>query len=495
MKSSKLINILKKFDVPEFERLKTFIDSPYFVKQKSLSDFATIVLNTYPSFSDDKIIENIVYEQLFPGQKFQKKTINDLMTLMISSIYNFFAVENFLNDPEENKIRLMEALRSKGMGSDFLRIAEKFGNELESGKKDQQYYYNQIRFQNELDIYHIQNVQHLGLAQFLKNKSEALDTYYLSAKLKFACDIINKKNIYLSDTDIVLLNEVIEYVSANLSTYEKLPSVIVYYRIILTLTKPEDENNFRDLLDHLETVMTNFSNTELRQIFVFTQNYCIKKINIGQVNYVKELFNIYLRLLETGIIYENNYLDQWDYKNIATIGLRLKEYEWTESFIRTNKTMIQPTFREMAYCYNLANLYYEKREFRDAIKTLLKFNDELKQISDPSFEDTFYNLDSRTMFLKIYYELEEEESFAANIETFKSFLKRNRKISEGQRIIYINLLKYTKKLSDMRRKLMNKTGKTVKKMIQELKTEINAEKNIVNLSWLQGRVEDLERKV
>ena len=495
MKNSKLISILKKFDGTEFDRLKSFFGSPYFIAQKSLSDFAGVVLNVYPQFTDDNINENIIYEELYPGQKFQRKTINDLMTLMIASIHKFFAVENFLNDPEEYKLRLMEALRTKGMGNEFLRISEKFGIELESGKMDQQYYYHQLRFQNELDLYYIQNLQHLGFAQYLKKKSDALDAFYISVKLKLACEMINRQSIFLSEINLDILTDVIEYVSLNLQKFDNQPSIIVYYKIFLTLTNAEDEKQYDDFLAILEKTFDNFSKNELREIYGYAQNYCIKKINNGKVIYVRELFRLYLKLLETGIIYENNFLTQWDYKNIATIGLRLKEYDWTESFIRTNRDMIQPNFREMAYFYNLANLYYEKREFKNAIKTLFMFNDALKQISDPSFEDTFYNLDSRSMFLKIYYELNEEDSFIATIETFKSFLNRNKKISESQRVIYLNLIKYTKKLSDLQRKLLHKSRKIAQRMVKDMKDEINAEKNIVNLAWLQGRVEEMEQRI
>ena len=143
----------------------------------------------------------------------------------------------------------------------------------------------------------------------------------------------------------------------------------------------------------------------------------------------------------------------------------------------------------------MANLLYEKKKFKEALKTLLQFNDALKQISDPGFEDAFYNIDSRSMFLKIYYELEEEDSFLATIETFKSFLNRNKKISEGMRITCLNLLKYTKKLNDQRLKLLYNPRKSSGDGIIKLKAEINGEKKIANLAWLQAMVEDLEKRV
>jgi len=179
---------------------------------------------------------------------------------------------------------------------------------------------------------------------------------------------------------------------------------------------------------------------------------------------------------------------------IVSIGLRLHEFEWTENFIQSNCDRVHHDFRQLALSFNLSSLYYEKKEYQKALKESTKFNNELKSITDPGFEDTYYNLDSRSLLLKIYFELEDEEPLNAIIDSFKLFLKRNKKVSERQRNSYLNLIKYTKKLNSYRDKYRLLTRKNPKALLS-LKNEINSETNIINQAWLQAQVENLEKEM
>jgi hypothetical protein len=493
MYNSKLIDVLKKFDPTEIERLKAFMVSPYFVKQQSLIQFGKLILEEYPHFQIDKVNENTIYESLFPRQKFQFKTISDLMTQMISTIHSFLHFENYLKDDIEQQLRLLSELRSRNFGKEFLRIGKKFRLQLDLGKNDQEYFNHLTKYEDEMDHYFIRQKENRGFSQYLQDKSDAFDFYYLATKLKMTCEIINRQNIFSSKYEISLLEEVLEYINQHIDTFSDMPAIFIYYKIILTLLKPEEESNFFDLRNLLDNATKLFSSVELKDMYNYAQNYCIKKINSGKFIYVSELFGLYKKQLDGGIIFEDNLLSQWDYKNIVAIALRLHEFDWTENFILRYKNYIHHDYMDVAYTHSMANLYYEKKDYTKALKMLNNFNNAIKDISDPGFDDTFYNLDSRSLLLKIYYELNDDEPLRAIIDSFKLYIKRNKKISERQMYTYINLIKYTKKLSDLRIKLELKpqTDKT----ISELKHKINSEKNIANLTWLQSQVEKLEREI
>jgi hypothetical protein len=494
MENSKLIEILKKLDVSEIERLKTFMVSPYFIKQQSLSTFGSLILQEYPLFQTDKVNEKNLYEAVFPGQKFQNQTIYDLMTLMVTAINQFLAVENFLEDGIDEKLRMLRKLRKMDAGKEFLRISNKLLKSLGNGYKDHEYYLNLMRYENELDNYFILSKGHLGYSPNLQNGADSLDLYYLSSKLKLACDMMNRQNVFASKYEISLLEEILAYLKENHQKIENAPAIGIYYRIILTLVKPEDEVHFYELKSLLEEATFKFPAEELREMFNFAQNYCIKKINSGRLQYLEELFMLYRKMLDTGIIYEHGFISQWDYKNITSTGLRLNEFDWTEKFIQMNKDRIHPNFRDIAYAYNLANYYFEKKEFKNALRTLNLFNNALKQIGDPEFVDIFYSLDTRIILLKIYFELEDIEPFHASIDSLKLFLIRNKKVAEQQRINYLNFIKYTKKIDSERQKLQLNSSRGNKPFLK-LKERIISEKNIANLTWLQNQIEKLEKEI
>ncbi len=496
IKDSKLIEMLKLLDKQEIERFGLFMRSSYLVPQKKVSELAEIILRESPDFKNDRLLRENIYQQLFPGQKFQFRTLKSYMSLMVSYLYKFFIAEKTFSDDIEQNLSLIEELRKRALGQEFLRIGSALRPKLEHEKKDRHFYYKLFRFENELDTYHIANKEFLNSSDSLQQKANSLDIFFLSSKLSIICDIINRQNIFSYDYDISMLDFVLDYVEKNFEKLESYTAVSAYYRILLTLTNPSREENYFKLIDLLDKTSNEFSKEELKDMYTYAMNYCIKLLNSGRVDYEGHLFQLYCKLIETELIYENNHLSQWDYKNIIATSLRVSEFEWTENFIHSNKERISPAFKEVAYSFNLANLYYEKREFANAIKTLHKFDDALKKVSDPDFDDTFYNLDSRSMFIKIYYESKEDDTLRATLETFKSYLLRNKKISERRRKIYLNLVKYTKKLSDQRQRLLFSHNKrTTKFNVKKLRNEINSNQNIINLSWLQARVEELEKEV
>src|SRR5690606_12553717 len=125
-----------------------------------------------------------------------------------------------------------------------------------------------------------------------------------------------------------------------------------------------------------------------------------------------------------------------NYKNIVTLGIRLKEFDWTDRFIEKYKETLAPQFRQNAYTYNLASYYVGKKEYKSALKLLQKVE----------FVDVFYHLDAKAMMLRMYYELDDTEALESLMQTFKAYLNRNKLISNYQNEVYLNLIKYTQKV-------------------------------------------------
>jgi hypothetical protein len=84
-----------------------------------------------------------------------------------------------------------------------------------------------------------------------------------------------------------------------------------------------------------------------------------------------------------------------------------------------------------------------------------------------------------------YFELEEFDALDAFIESFKVFLKRNKKtITEQRRISYLNLLHYVRLL--MRLKPGDKANK------EKLRLAIEKDKSmIVNHEWLLEKLDGM----
>ena len=203
------------------------------------------------------------------------------------------------------------------------------------------------------------------------------------------------------------------------------------------------------------------------------QNYCIKQANQGNAEYLKELFNLYQLQMERNIINDGGKIAQFDYKNIVTVGLRVNAFEWITNFIEAEKDHLSESVRDTAYNYNLARLYFSQNRFREALRALLMVE----------YTDVYYELDSRSLLLKTYYELEEYEAFLSLVSSFGLFLRRNKHVSEYQRTVYRNLIRFSRKLFRIKMGGKQAPGKVA--------NEMREVKQIADLTWLNQKVAEL----
>ena len=201
-------------------------------------------------------------------------------------------------------------------------------------------------------------------------------------------------------------------------------------------------------------------------------NYTIQRINKKESSYLNESFDLYKKSLEKEILYVNGEITPWTFKNIVSIGVRQQEFDWTENFINQYGDKINKLYRLNAINYNLANLYFYKKEFNKVIPLLQKVE----------YEEIYYSLDAKALTISTYYELDEYMFLGSFFESFKNYLTRNKNISQSNKIRYLNLIKYTKKLVE--------SSQYSKTKLLKLKEDIKADSSI-GKNWLLEKVDEL----
>ena len=204
-------------------------------------------------------------------------------------------------------------------------------------------------------------------------------------------------------------------------------------------------------------------------------NYCIRKSNIeGKANFLGELLDLYKDLLKKEIIISDDGLSPWDFKNIVSCATRLKEFEWTEWFIKNYNKYIPINYRENAVSFNLSQLYFHQK----------KYNELISLLQTVDYEDFSYNLNAKMFLLTTYYEIDEIEPLISLLESFRTYLNRHKNYPEERRRPYINLIKFTKKLT--------KVLPGDKSALKSLKEELSTTKNIAGSAWLKEKIAELE---
>ena len=187
-----------------------------------------------------------------------------------------------------------------------------------------------------------------------------------------------------------------------------------------------------------------------------------------------ELFHLYNDLINKEIIFLNDELSPWTFKNISVVALRLGKYDWVESFINNYNIKLPPESRDNAVTYNLAQLYFYQK----------KYDKVIEQLQNVEYEDVSYNLDSKTMLLATYYEIDEMEALYFLLESFRAYLNRHKDIPVSAKKNYSNLIKFTKKLI----KIIPGDSKAIKK----LREDISQTTGIVSIRWLKEKITQLE---
>ncbi|HAE35360.1 MAG TPA: hypothetical protein DCG22_06180, partial [Bacteroidetes bacterium] len=153
-------------------------------------------------------------------------------------------------------------------------------------------------------------------------------------------------------------------------------------------------------------------------------------------------------------------------KNIVSVATRVQETDWAEQFAKQYKKHLHEKFRNNAFNYNMAYLLFARKQFGKALTALLQVE----------FTDVFYALDSRTLQIKIYFELEETDALMSALEAFKVYLRRNRTISDSVRTIYMNFVRFVNRI------LSVPPSDSEKK--QKLHEKILEAGNVADIRWL-----------
>ncbi len=428
MINSKLIQVLHTFSSQELLAFRDFVASPFFNKNEELSLLYAYLKKCAPNFSARQLKREKVYKKLFPQKQYNEKHLNYLMSFLLKLCEKFLGLTTFYADGSLADAYTLEAFMERGLDKQYQYQNKRVTEELEKRvAKDSHYLYEQYRLHELRNRHFIQqrlrkNDQNLQLA------SDYLNLFYLSAKLKLNCEMLDRERILPITYQIEHPQQLLAWKHNN---YEQSYHLIDIYQLIYQLQQTKNNvSHFHTIRQQLNQYEPNFSLQELRIIFIHLINFCSQQIREGKIELAAEALDLYLEGIRKTILLDKGILSPWTFKNIIKLQLGLQQYKEAETFIQEKYTLLEEGFQSDAYHYNLADLHYRQQQFGPAL-------DHLNQVT---FSDIHYNLGSREMLIKIYYDQEEHELCAAQLEAFRIFLLRNNKVPKNIKAPYRNFI-------------------------------------------------------
>lgn len=410
-----------------------------------------------------------IWETIKPGQDYDDQRFRLILSGLLKHLHRFLAITVLDREPAWEQLLTLRRIGEKGMEKYFLQQLKK-ARKANLARRNQDFEMREYLLESEFTRFLRQNPRQLQPSFDVTHR--ALDRWYLLEKLRLACAALN--NQYVVDQEVA--PGVLEEINAfyNRRADLRSPLMEVLYRVMRLLSASEDETDgYRMLLNLLDLHSENLRAAELGVIYTYIQNHCIRQINRGNSAYLRELFHIYCRLLELGLLLEHGQLSPWHFKNIMTVALRLKEFDWAETFIQEKVKLISADFRDNARTYNLAKLYFHQGEYSKVKKLLVKVE----------YEDVFYNLDSKTMLLKVYYEEGEDIALEALARTFLAYLRRNKLVSPDHRIRYSNFVRTLLKISQL--------WSPLQEDLQEIAARLEPGTDHADVAWLRKVLREL----
>ncbi len=423
-------------------------------------------------------LHSVLYRSAEP---YRKQAVYDALSQLQKLLERFLSLQSFEADQHLQQSMLLKALADIQAEEAFQRQWQKAQKQWqEYAFQDLSYFEGQYELHRQASIFEATR-QRRDQDAHLHKTVDFLDRAYWSARLKYACEILNRRNILKqSPEEESIPSDIIAYLPPHLKE-EK--SIKAYHLIYKALTDLENTQHYQDWIQWLSEHSQNFSSEEAADMYNYAQNYCVRKINQGEADYLQYLFDLFTQLTEKELLLDQNgFIDHRKLKNMVTVGLRLQAYDWVDRFLHDHQDKMLPAYREDAFRFNLASLRYAQARHSEALRLLQQVD----------FKDVFYLLSAKSLLLKIYFETDEDMALEFQLENFRLFLHRNRLVSSFQRNVHLNLLRFTRKLYRLREQKGIISKDAFAERLYKLDRQLQAAADVANASWLQAQVKVLQ---
>lgn len=246
------------------------------------------------------------------------------------------------------------------------------------------------------------------------------------------------------------------------------PEFLIYLNLLDLLLHKNDENYYIKFKNDLFANFEIWNDEEKINFLASLLNFTTGQINSGKSEYIDEQFNLFCLFEEKGIFDIKGYINAGRINNVVFIYLRKKDFLRAESFVNLYSNKLPKETQASCKHFNLARIHFETHNYKLSLRELLMVD---------FSHDHGYSLNSKLLLLKNYFELKETDAFESLCASFKGFVRKNKVISDNNKLLLLNFIKMAKRLygasADKRKKLSK---------------ELHVATNIAEKAWLLEKI-------
>lgn len=430
MFKSTVLQILRTFTSKELNTFGDFVNSPYFNKNKNVINLLSEIRKWAPEFTDAHLEKEKLWIKIFPEQKFNYGIMKNLIFDLGRLCDQYIVSTKFENDEPSHSSYLLQGLLDR-------YLKDYYHKKLESSEKkfNMTYFVNKnyssseyFSFRVNLAKFHQLYFQHFErdheMISIINAKTFDLVAGFFTEIFKTYNDALAfASNAGDNDTTGRTLIEKILHNDSVLilESLKELPGeghgVIRIYRLMFECFRNKGGNgSYQNLKEAVLKSVRELSDSEMRNLHMCLINCYVLYPQPGTDNN-KELVEIFDSMIEKSIIKAPG--EKWIEEHIFSYYIihcsNLGRPDKIRSFIEKYQNSVNPEV--------LGNLRVE-------INCLLNFleknyEEALKHLNELQFNFFGKKLLSRSMKVKLLYEMDQYEAFIYERDAYNHFLKNN----------------------------------------------------------------------
>jgi hypothetical protein len=472
--------VLDALSIYELNRFAKFVNSPYFNQNQSISLLLDQMTPFLKKKGQEDLTKEALWSKVFGEDVFDDVRFRKLNSELLKLFEQFLAQEVFDNNPLHQANNLVEGISAKKIEKLYNSVLSsvKRLSERQLEKPAAYYFYqyqlekNQYNLTSEFEKKFKKKTKYTDLN--IEETAKFLDIFYLGEKLKLYCMLLSWQDVTKIAGNLLFMEEIIQHVEK--LDYSQYPPIAIYYQVYKSYSEPDKIEHFYKLKELISKYIDVFPIDEAKDIFGSAHNFCIRRINIGQNEFVKENLDLYKESIAKGIMFHNEEIPPNTFRNIVISAVILNDFEWAEDFIRLHKDKLEEKYRDNAVTFNLARIAWAKKDHTKVIRLL----------QDVEFNEMVYDMNSKIMLVTTYFDTDEIEPLYSLLDSFKIFIYRNNKtITDAQRVMLLDFIKFVRKIMAV------SPGQKTK--LEQIGEEIKASKiTVTTKQWLLEKVEELK---
>lgn len=466
-------------------QFKKLVASPFFNNGRNYIPLLNELQKHHPQFDKDSFTYELTYRKLFPGKKFNKQVLWNMVSGLEKLAMEFLLQNAYKRNKQERFTLLFSELSRRNLDKQGFKEIEKAGEFIKSIKMGKDYFYGRWRIEDDSADYwtSVKGRQDKSLGAIARS-SEYLILNFLVDISALLWDIHLKKVMYSNDHEVTLaferiksldLKHFVDLAKQSKSKYYGITKF--YYDKLMCVIDEKNESYFFDMKQFFEDNYDKLDDREKGNTIITLGNYCSHKARMGNYKFQRIHFQINKFRLEKEIgVFEYGKITKALYNQILRSALSLNEIKWAEEFEKSYTPLLPKEQQKTMHTLAMAYIYFAKKEFETVISHLNKV--EFIELRD--------KLQIRILSAKVYYELNKTELLFYYIDSSKHFIANN-PIEKITKEATMKFFYFLDKLLTLKEKPEHEKMKSLKEDIDIDETLRSREKN-----WLLTKLSNIK---